>query len=165
MHRKGTVLPRPYPYLMFWGCSERKTAGSPRQAREDQGWCVAEGWLLLSRQRLQRLGRRAACKCTRCACRCHFPGISWLRLSFLFPSFSTHRLQLLNVLGFLLSPLARLACAVLGLLSAFPAPSPACRGPAAGGRARRGAAENWAAAGRRRGAGAGAATRSPRGHG
>lgn len=86
MHRKGTVHPCPYPYLMFWDCSEGKAPGSPgRLGRSEGGVWFEAGCCLLSRHRLQRLGRRrAARKCTLCACCCHFLGISWLRLSFPF---------------------------------------------------------------------------------
>lgn len=173
MHRKGTVLPRPYPLPDVLGLLEKE--GSRVAPASSGGARLVCGLRLdaaLSRRRLQRLGkrRRAACKCTQRACCCPFPGISWLGfllfwvyvffrflvlieglllllfwvgllgffclfvfavvfcgVLFLFHHHHTHR-ELLHVLVFLLSPLARFACAVLRLLSA---PQP--RAPLAAG--------------------------------
>lgn len=166
MHRKGTVPPCPYPYLMFWECSEGKAPGSPGRLGRSEGcvWFEA-GCCLLSRHRLQRLGRRrAARKCTRCSCCCQFPGISWLRLS--FPFFICAPL-------FLPSPTSR------NCLTCYP-PSPSpwhslhapCWGSSApiperllalaGGRARPGTVGSWEAAGRRgRGRGRGRRVGTP----
>lgn len=102
------------------------------------------GCCLLSRHRLQRLGRRrAARKCTLCACCCHFPGISCLRLSFPFficPPLSSPPPSP-NYLTCYPPPLALgtawLACAVPGLLGSHPrAPAEGSRPPAPWGAGR-----------------------------
>lgn len=118
-------------------------------------WIEAGCFCLLSRHRLQRLGRRRASrKCTRCAWCCHFTGISWLHLFFPF-LFDPHILIPFppppapdpNCLTcYTPSPNPWRGLHALGWGSSPPVPEPLL----AGGRARPGTVGSWSAAGRRR---------------